>query len=218
MFYKATVNINTENLGARIYKQVDSRSAVVGAYQREYLAQHPGVQTVPSYEPGKKSLILEFMCTFLKDEGITYGSGDAGEEQEQLERDAQRRYNMTQILISRFCTIQFSNRPVDFRWSNLSVQDRYIHELILEDFVWLALPRVEDRMPIHLAYDSWVVRSMISIKIRNFLQASKRAIVSIINASNSISNPLLTVAIICFRIPFLLLTFLPSRHSVRQAI
>lgn len=81
-----------------------------------------------------------------------------------LEEKIEAMYNATQKAVSIFCLVQFGDRQHDFRWSDLSSQDQRIYEVIAEDFV---CKFNQFTIPLFLAEDSWAVRAMLSVQIKN---------------------------------------------------
>lgn len=168
--YIADLVLNNNRRGARSYRQTTCRNDVVASMTSEFVGNFPG-EEVPSFYVGKKAIILECVRHYFRDSGVARIAGETAEEERlRLEKNANDRYDMTQIAISRFVRIQFHGSPDDFRFTFLSVQDRYILELVIEDFVVLCLPEETNGLPLHLAADSWMVRAMVTLQLRNFLR------------------------------------------------
>lgn len=81
-------------------------------------------------------------------------------------KDIDERYSATHDAIKQFCEIQFCNKGNNFRWSDMSLKDQRIMELIAEHFVKTTVSE-DFRVPLDLADDSWAVRMMLGVQIKN---------------------------------------------------
>lgn len=131
--------------------------------------------------PSKKDLIIHMIRCYLRETNVDFGAFRSSKEQHQaINIDLNKRYGRTLKAINRFLSVQFGAKDSSFHWGDLAVEDRRIFELVVEDLLFQLFDQ-DLGLPLHLAADSWAVRSMISVKINNLTGNVKRAVVSHVN-------------------------------------
>ena len=156
----ANLVINCNARGARSLTKLDASRSHMKSCMQRFVIENPGA-TLPSFETythTNKDLLCHMARLRFQAQG----------QHTEVELDSiiQEGYLATQKEIKKFTLIQFSGEHNDFRWSSLSHNDRVIFELAAEEFVYRRV-NASVALPLYLAEDSWAVRMMLSIQIKN---------------------------------------------------
>ncbi|CEP17711.1 hypothetical protein [Parasitella parasitica] len=95
-----------------------------------------------------------------KNEGIQH------DQQDQREGDDLSRYESTYSLITLFCKSVYARKSHDFRFDDLSKEEKEEVGFLVEHIVLQTLG-TGGCLPLHLAKDSWAVTHLLSVALRN---------------------------------------------------
>lgn len=107
------------------------------------------------------------MCTvWLAAIDVDYGLPEGEETNKARKDDAEERYNKTNALVTLFCNTTFASNHYDFRWTDLSNEERTRYRYVLE-YIVLETLTTEYYLPLELAKDSWAASHLLAVGIRN---------------------------------------------------